>query len=304
MANQSRLLSVFTAAFFYLYTQSQSATEFCVAAALLIGARKRTALRIALADLSASILWNIATELIKLDPVVTGRSVSEREGHPSFCLATMHSFTRLFAVLTAVLSLTRALTFTSPSAGSTIDTSQSLTISWSVSFSDPGTIDLHIAKGSGSGTTLGTGLSSYAGTWTIPANTISGSGSGYTLFASANGNKLGSVSVSLGDKSATSASSVSASVTMFMTQTVVPMPASGSSIPTASVDSVGITTGISSNTGTGGFVTSTTTKQTGDTSTSTPTAGTTNTASGQRRLGSELVLGAAGVLAGLVALLA
>jgi hypothetical protein len=216
----------------------------------------------------------------------------------------MHSFSCFFAVWTAVLSLASALTFTSPTAGSTIDTTHSLTLSWSVSFSDPGTIDLHIVKGSGSATTLATGVSSYAGTWTVPANTISGSGSGYILFASANGNKLGSVSISLGDGSTTSSGSDSASVTMVMTQTVVPLPASSSTIPTASIDTVGITTGLASITGTGGFVTSTTRRETGDTSTSTPTAGTTNTASGQKRLGSELVLGAAGVLAGIVALLA
>ena len=121
-----------------------------------------------------------------------------------------------------------------------------------------------------------------------------------------------------------SKTSTVAEATLTSTQTVVPMvvtsAASGATgstssiVTTASVDSVGVTSlpgtvsgsqVLSSITHTGSsFVTSTTSRVTFDSSAATATAGSTNTASGQKRLTSEFVLGFAGVLAGVVALLA
>ncbi len=215
------------------------------------------------------------------------------------------------AALTTFLAVASALKFNSPSSGSAIDPNKPFVVSWSVSYTDPSAFDLKLSK-SGSDITLATGIVTYAGTYTVPGGTLQSSDSGYTLVASANGVTLGQVTgVSLGGKSGQT--STVAEVTLVSTQTVVPTPAAsatsgetdatGSVVSTASIDLVGVTTITGTSTGSS-FVTSTTSRASSSSSAATATAGNTNTASGQRRLAGELVLGAAGVLAGVVALLA
>jgi len=234
----------------------------------------------------------------------------------------MHSFSGLAACLTAFLAVTSALKFSSPASGSAIDPTQPIIISWSVSYTDPSVFDLKLSK-SGTDITLGTGIVTYSGTYTVPAGTIQKSDSGYTLAAFGNGITLGQVTgLSLGGESGQT--STGAEETLISTQTVVPTPAASgtsgatdttdSGVLTASIDSVGATTLTGTATGsqvlasiaqTGtSFVTSTTSRAGSSSSAASPTAGSTNTASGQRRLAGELVLGAAGVLAGVVAILA
>jgi len=241
----------------------------------------------------------------------------------------MRFYLRIGAICAALFTSSLALEITSPSSGSAIDPTKPLTISWSISYTDPSVIDLKISSGSNH-VTLATGAVTYAGSYTVPAGTLQGLGSGYAIVAVGNANTLAQVTgLSLGGSGSGEGSSSSggngqtstvAQVTMTSTQTVIPTPAaatgsggsdaSSGSVPTTSVDSAGVTTmsgtrSLASTTHTGSsFVTSKTSKASSGSSTATATAGTTNTASGQRRLGGELVLGAAGVLAGIVALLA
>jgi len=249
--------------------------------------------------------------------------------HESTCHpATMRFSLPVVVVLTACCASSVALQITSPTSGSTIDPTQSLTISWSISYTDPSTIDLKLSQsGSSDEITLATGAVTYAGSYTVPAGTLKGSGSGYTIVAIGNGNTLNQISgLSLGaggSNSGNQQTSTVAQVTMTSTQTVIPTPAAVTSvgteatsgtIPTASSESVGFTTmsgtvsgsEVSSSISHSGssFVTSKASRTSSSSSTAKATAGSTNTANGQRRPGSELVLGAAGVLAGIVALLA
>jgi hypothetical protein len=227
----------------------------------------------------------------------------------------------------ALFVVSSALKFSSPTSGSAIDPTKAITILWSVSYTDPSVIDLKLSNSdSDTDLTLATGVVSYTGIYTVPAGTIQGSGSGYVLVAIGNGATLAQVAgLSLGGTS--DQTSTVADVTLVSTQTVVPTPAgqttsdatddTRSTVPTASIDSVGITTLSGSASGSpnlapnsrtdSSFVTSTasTASRTSiSSSAATASAGSTNTASGQRRLGGELVLGAAGVFAGIVALLA
>ncbi|OCT53293.1 hypothetical protein CLCR_10780 [Cladophialophora carrionii] len=233
----------------------------------------------------------------------------------------MRSFTRLAGCLTGLFVVSSALKFSSPTSGSEIDPTQPFTILWSVSYSDPSVIDFKLSNSdSDTDLTLAVGVVSYTGTYTLPGGTIRASGSGFTLVAVGNGDTLAQVAgLSLGG--AKGQTSAGAEVTLISTQTVVPTPvaptstgaidATGSPVPTASIDSVGVTTLSGTASGSqnvvpfvhtsSSFVTSTTTTSS---SVDTVTAGSTNTASGQRRLPDEFVLGAAGVLAGIVALLA
>ncbi|KIW73768.1 hypothetical protein PV04_01861 [Phialophora macrospora] len=229
----------------------------------------------------------------------------------------MPFFLRLLACSTAILAASFALKFSSPSSGSVIDPTQPISISWSVSYTDPSVFDLQLSNSdSNVDLTIATGVVTYGGTYTVPAGTLQSAGPGYTLVAVGNGITLGQVTgLSLG---------AVAEVTLVSTQTVIPTPAAstnmdetsatGTVVPTVSIDSVGFTTLSGtiigsqvpiSVTHTGSsFVTSTTSGTITSSSAATASAESTNTASGQKRLGSELVLGAAGILAGVVALLA
>ena len=233
----------------------------------------------------------------------------------------------LLVCLATFFAASLALTLTSPSSGSKIDPTQPLTISWSVNYTDPSVIDLKLSNpDSSKDVTIATGVVSYTGTYTVPGGTLRGSGSGYTIVAVGNSGTLDQVSnVSMGAKGADDAqTSTVAEVTLTSTQVVMPTSAGATTsggtvaasdtVPMASIDSVGVTTMsgtvsgsqiVASITHTGSsFVTSTMSRAGSGPIPATATAGSTNTASGQRRLGSELALGAAGVLAGMVALLA
>jgi len=236
----------------------------------------------------------------------------------------MRPLSHLLACLTAFFAVAFSLEFTSPSSGSEIDPTQSLVISWSLSYSDPSVIDLKLSNSdSNTDFTLATGVVSYTGSYTVPAGTIQSSGSGYAIVAIGNGNTLGQVTgLSFGGTSDQSSSDTE--VTLTSTQIVIPTPATvtsseetnvtSSNVPTASIDSVGVTTLsgtvsgsqiVASITRSGSsFATSTTSRASSSSNTATATAGSSNTASGQGRLTGEFVLGAAGVLAGIVALLA
>jgi hypothetical protein len=229
----------------------------------------------------------------------------------------MRFFLRLLACSTAFLAASSALKFSSPSSGSVVDPTQPITISWSVSYTDPSLLDLKLSNSDSKvDLTIATGVVTYGGSYTVPAGTLQSAGSGFTLVAVGNGITLGQVTgLSLG---------AVAEVTLVSTQTVIPTPAAstnleetsaaGTVIPTASIDSVGITTlsgtiggsqVLASVTHTGSsFLTSTTSGTITSSSAASASAGSTNTASGQKKLGGELVLGAAGILAGVVALLA
>ncbi|KIX02153.1 uncharacterized protein Z518_08092 [Rhinocladiella mackenziei CBS 650.93] len=173
---------------------------------------------------------------------------------------------------------------------------------------------------------LATGVAAYAGSYTVPANTITnpGSGSEYEIWAINDGDMLAQVTgLSL---SATPAASASGTATASARSTQQEGTDTATGVPTASIESVGITTLTMSGTVTGSdatnspavngtssrtassFVTSTTSRSGSGPSTSaaaTTSEGSTNTANGQKRLGGgELVLSAAGMLAGIVALLA
>jgi len=237
----------------------------------------------------------------------------------------MRSLSRFLAVLTAFFVCSFALEITAPSSGSNIDPTQELVISWSISYSDPSTIDLKLTNSeTNTETVIAGGVVTYTSSYTVPANTIKGSGSGYAIVAVGIGKTLGQVNgLSLG--STGGQTSTVAGVTFTSTQTVVPTAAAsstpadtdakGSTVPTASIDSVGVTTlpgtvsgseatSLSVTHSGSSFVTSTTSRTNSGLSDATASAGSTSTASGQKRLAGELVLGAAGVLAGIVALLA
>jgi len=214
--------------------------------------------------------------------------------------------------LAALLSYASALKFTSPTPGSKIDPTRALVISWSLDFTDPSLIDLKITNSDTNAVsidrTLATDVAAYAGSYTVPANTLPNSGSGYDILAISDGNTIAQVTGLILDGSTDGngqSDTVAASTT-----SVGQAP---TNVQTASIDSVGLTTlsGIFTGTATtssptstrtgSSFVTSTTSSESSAAVTS---AGNTNFANGQTLLGGELVLGAAGVLAGIVALLA
>ncbi|KAJ9608167.1 hypothetical protein H2200_007155 [Cladophialophora chaetospira] len=229
----------------------------------------------------------------------------------------MRPFTGYAVYFAAFVAAVSALKFNSPTSGSTIDRTQPIVISWSVTITDPAIFDLKLSN-SESDITFATGVVSYTGTYTVPANTIRGSGSDYKFIASGNGITLGQITgLYLGSDN--DPSFAAAGVTVVSTRTVIPTAASrssgysgnsGSMVLTASIDSVGTTTlsGIGGRISTtppgSSFITSAASSASSNSSAATTTTGSTNTASGQKRRTGELVLSAAGVLAGVVALLA
>ncbi|KIW96264.1 uncharacterized protein Z519_03332 [Cladophialophora bantiana CBS 173.52] len=228
----------------------------------------------------------------------------------------MRSHLRFVACLATLFSSSLALEFTSPTSDSQIDPSKSVVISWSLSLTDPSVIDLKLTNSdSSTDLTIATGVVSYTGSYTVPAGSIQGSGSGYKILAVGNGNTLDQITgLTFGSKNDQSSSGGTGQVTLVTTATVIPTPAAtGSTVPTATIDSVGVVTmpgtvtGSESTTRTAGssFTTSTTNKASSESNGAVATsAGTTNTANGQKRRGGELILSAAGLLAGVIALLA
>jgi hypothetical protein len=241
----------------------------------------------------------------------------------------MCTLTKYGAFFLALLATASALEILSPTPGSGIDPTKPLSILWSVDYNDPALIDIKFTNANPNGVTtdltLATGVASYTGAFTVPENTIQNFGTGYQILIISGGNTIASsTGLVLGQSSNEVTTDANGQATLVSTASIT---ASGqnqdstiltTSVPTASVASVGVTT--ISGTGTdaeatasattsrvSSFVTSTSSRSSSSSSQSSASATSTqstNTANGQRRLGGEFVLGAAGVLAGLVALLA
>lgn len=238
------------------------------------------------------------------------------------------------AIALAVLATAAsALEILSPTPGSGIDPTKPLSILWSVDYNDPALIDIKFTNANPNDVTtdltLATGVASYTGSYTVPENTIQNFGTGYQLLILSGGNTIASsTGLILGQSSNEVTTDANGQVTLVSTAAAGTASGSAhltSSVPTASIESVGATTlsGTAAETTASdadatasattsrvsSFVTSTSSRSSSSgsgspSSASATSAQSTNTANGQRRLGGELVLGAAGVLAGLVALLA
>lgn len=232
------------------------------------------------------------------------------------------------AFILALLSTVSSLEILSPTPGSGIDPTKPLSILWSVDYNDPALIDIKFTNANPNGVTtdltLATGVASYTGAYTVPENTIQNLGTGYQILIISGGDTIASsTGLVLGQSSNEVTTDANGQATLVSTASGQQQDSATltSSVPTASVESVGVTTISGTGTATdseattsattsrvSSFVTSTTSRSSssggGQSSASATSAQSTNTANGQRRLGGELALGAAGVLAGLVALFA
>ncbi|KEF57777.1 uncharacterized protein A1O9_05697 [Exophiala aquamarina CBS 119918] len=239
----------------------------------------------------------------------------------------MCSLTLYGAFVLAILSTVSSLEILSPTPGSGIDPTKPVSILWSVDYNDPALIDIKFTNANPNGVTtdltLATGVASYTGAYTVPENTIQNFGTGYQILIISGGNTIASsTGLVLGQSSNEVSTDANGQVTLVSTTSGQQQDSATltSSVPTASVDSVGVTTISGTRSATdaaattsrvSSFVTSTASRSSsggggggGSSSPSATSAQSTNTANGQRRLGGELVLGAAGALAGLVALFA
>ena len=238
----------------------------------------------------------------------------------------MRNLLLLGASLATLLLPTSALDIISPTPGSGVDPKKPFSILWAVDYSDPALIDIKFS-GSDGDVTLATGVASYTGSYTVPEDTIKDIGTDYQVLIISDGKTIASsTGLTLGQSSnevttdangqATMASTAAGSGAATSTDASSNSATITNSVLTASVESVGITTmsgtatedgatASSTNSRSSGFVTSTlssSSDSSGQSSASATSAQSTNTA-GNRLVG-ELALGAAGVLAGLVALLA
>lgn len=234
------------------------------------------------------------------------------------------------AIALALLATASALEILSPTPGSGIDPTKPLSILWSVDYNDPALVDIKFTNANPNDVTtdltLATGVASYTGAYTVPENMIQNFGTGYQILIISDGKTIASsTGLVLGQSSNEVSTDANGQATLISTAAPT---ASGSalltsSVPTASIESVGVTTLSGTATGTAGdattsattsrvssFVTSTSSRSSSSSSSNSQSSASatntqsTNTANGLRRLGGEYVLGAAGVLAGLVALLA
>jgi len=236
--------------------------------------------------------------------------------------------------LVAFFPCISALTITSPAPGSTIDVLEPLVISWTSDSSDPSTVDLRIDNANSNllstDVTLATGVSTSSGSYTVPPNTIQDFGTDFQIEILSDGTTLAestglvliatSTQVSTnanGQLTTVSATSAEAASTAAQTESAAATtnpsgdPATTNSEPNITLSGT-VTGGEGSATAPGAtrtassFVTSasSTTSSRSQASAAATSASSTSTANGQRRLGSEYVLSAAGVLAGVVALLA
>ena len=253
---------------------------------------------------------------------------------------TMHTSTVVFVSLLGLLSGTSALTFTSPTPGTALDPTQPITISWTSDASDPSTVNFIVSDANDSSLfpaqTVVQDVPSSSGSYTVPANTIKAYGTGFQIAASGDGKTVGTLNgitlgagsnqvstasngqvsfvsmATAGSAAASSAGTTEAATTEAATTAVpssnAPAAASSVTVLTGTVTSSQSTTSASisqSTSKTTGFVTSSTSRSSsGASAAATTSAADSNTANAQLRVGSELVLGAAGVLAGFVALLA
>ena len=218
-------------------------------------------------------------------------------------------------------SAVTALTITSPAAGAAIDPTQPIEIQWTSDSSDPSTIDLSIGQEGSTGgrgkQTLASGVDTSTGSFTIPANTIQSYGTGYQIQALSAG-ETDALAAATGLTLSPFQGSVSTGSDGQLTLTSQPTTQSAITAPTSLQSATGVTilsgTATPDPTGTTaatsarstGFITSSVSRSSSEEASAAATsADTSNTANGQLHIrGSEVVLGAAGVLAGLVALVA
>lgn len=242
-----------------------------------------------------------------------------------------------FAALLALSASVQGLTITSPSSGAALDPSQPITVTWTSTSSDPPVFNLVLDNtNSGSltphNTVLSSGISTSTGTYTIPAYALLTYGSDFVFKATdSSGSNLATspsftlalgsnqvstlsgggqvlISTSTGAPAGTGLSSGTGAITATVTS-ATGATASG----TASASTVGngnstisTTSHSSSSSSFRTSTTSSTSSRSGSASSTSSSATASSSANAQPRLSgnTEIVLSAAGVMAGIVALLA
>jgi len=235
----------------------------------------------------------------------------------------------------ALLATTRALTFTSPTVGQSLDPTQPITVQWTSDSSDPATLNLSIDKPGGlvNNRTIARGLSTSSGNYVVAANAAAMTyGDGFLLRAlGATGNILAispSFALSVG-----SATTIDGQISYTWTNMFTGMPPATkidqSVLVATSIDddsatsseaampsnrtatypaAIASTTSTAAGNTSSGFSTSTLSRTSASSthSSSASSASATTSQNAQTRLGSsgQIALTGAGVLAGLVALLA
>lgn len=237
---------------------------------------------------------------------------------------------RLFLVLNA--TAVSGLKILSPTPGSSIDPTQPLSIVWSVDIYDPALVEIRFTNAKPnavtSDLTLATGVASYTGSYTVPENTIQNFGAGYQLLFIGNGDATiaSSTDLTLGASSNQVSTDANGQLTLITSVSTDNVPAaasvsSGGILDTASDHRVTVTT----LTGTATASQASTTLSVSGTSQSGPStasvhdsssssstsssasatsAQSTNIATRSSLFGGEAFLTAAGLLTGLIALLA
>lgn len=232
------------------------------------------------------------------------------------------------------LSAINALTITSPTAGQNLNLLEPITVSWTSTSSDPATFDLVLDNSASGGVVsdfvVATGISTSSGTYILPAGASFTYGDGFVLKAeSSDGDVLatsgsfflgtGSAttvdgqptfvptftgSVSVGPASATETGPVAATTTDGKTATETDSAQATLGDSTSHASTIGTT---SSTTGTSKFTTSTVSRSgsiTSTTSSSSPSATSSQNAQPRLNSNSQIAFTAAGLIAGLAALLA
>lgn len=238
----------------------------------------------------------------------------------------MHVSTIVFSTL---FTLIQALTITSPSGS--IDPTQPITVVWTSSPSDPSTFDLVLDQPDGgltSNKVIATGVSTSAGSYIVSANAVMSYGSSFVIKArSPSGDTLAtSPSFDLSIGSATTVDGQLSAVSTYtftgptntndagtaqntLTASSAQGPAASSTGAAQSQNSTGDSSSTTDATNTStGFSTSTTSRANSSStrSSSSTSASATTSQNAQPRLGSssQIAFSAAGILAGLAALLA
>lgn len=241
------------------------------------------------------------------------------------------------ASLLLVLNATAvsALKILSPTPGSSIDPTQPLSIVWSVDIYDPALVEIRFTNAEPnavtSDLTLATGVASYTGSYTVPENTIQNFGTGYQLLFIGNGGATiaSSTDLTLGASSNQVSTDANGQLTLITSAATDNVPAvTAGSTAAASVSSGNLDTAsdhrvtVTTLTGTATPSQASTTLSVSGTSQSGPStasvhdsssssssasatpAESTNIATRSSLFGGEAFLTAAGVLTGLIALLA
>ncbi|KIV98233.1 hypothetical protein PV10_01901 [Exophiala mesophila] len=221
-----------------------------------------------------------------------------------------------------------ALKIISPTSGSSIDPTQPLNIVWSAENFDPALVEIRFSNAEPnavtSNLTLATGVSTFSGSYTVPENTIQNFGTGYQLLFIGNGVTIASsTDLTLGASSNQVSTDANGQLTLLTSTSTdnVPATTAGSTvsegISSEVIDTVTTLTGtitasqssttlVVSGTPQSGSSTGSVHSATnsGSSSASATSAQSTNVATRSSLFGGEAFLTAAGVLTGLIALLA